>query len=112
MAEGSGGFTGTKTEGNEDVHYRDGEEVARTPHGGGSGSGSGGGDSGGSGEGGPSGSGDGGRSARVSAIRAACQSILSALQSLATEVRTGLSSSRASWSNSISQAVSSIKTAA
>lgn len=34
------------------------------------------------------------------------------MQSLATEVRTGLSSSRASWSNSISQAVSSIKTAA
>ena len=25
MAEGSDGFTGTKTEGNEDVHYRDGE---------------------------------------------------------------------------------------
>lgn len=34
------------------------------------------------------------------------------MQSLATEVRTGLSNSRASWSNSISQAVSSIKTAA
>ncbi len=109
MAEGSDNFSGTKTDGNVDVHYRDGEEVARTPHGGGSGSGSGGGDSGGSGEGGPSGSGDGGRSARISSILNSCRNFLSDVRGILSDARKDLSSGQSSWANVVATAAGRIK---
>ncbi|MBQ3801264.1 MAG: hypothetical protein II837_13315, partial [Treponema sp.] len=112
MAEGSDNFSGTKTDGNVDVHYRDGEEVARTPHGGGSGSGSGGGDSGGSGEGGTGGSGDGGRSARISSILNSCRNFLSDVRGILSDARKDLSSGQSRWTDVITTAVGKIKESA
>ena len=111
MAEESDNFSGTKIVGDYQVTYDNGKETGREYYGPGSGGSGNGGDSGGSGEGGPSGSGDGGRSARVSAIRAACQSIRDSLRSFVQNVQSSISTFHENFSRTISQSVSSVKAA-
>ncbi|MBQ9538098.1 MAG: RHS repeat protein, partial [Treponema sp.] len=97
MAEGSGGFTGTRTEGSYNVTYENGEEIHREFCGGGSGNGSGG---------------DGGRGAKISSILNSCKAFLSDVSNILSGVWDDLSSGQSRWTDVITTAVGKIKESA
>lgn len=98
------GFTGSRTEGNYEVYYQNGQEVDRKEISSGSGSsGSGSGSGGG---------GDGGRGARISSILNSCRTLLSSVRDIFHGTQNDQSPNHTSLTAAVSKSVDRIKDAA